>query len=889
MANADVSKLVQIIFAGDNKLSPVAKAVRADLADVGGGVAGSVGKLSDFTLGLAKVETTLLATGAAATAFAVNMAGDFDQRFRLIATLIDQPIDALGNFRQSILDFASGSTQPIEQITEALGIAIGQGIDYGKSLDLVATAEKAAVANKASLADSTKLLVSTLNAYGFEVGDAGRVSDVFFAAIRDGAISVGDLAEGFSRVAPIAKTAGVSFEEVNAALAVLTAIGIQPSEAITYLRSAITSIITPSKEASETAAALGIQFDAQALKSKGLAGVLADVGKAAGGNIEQMGKLFGNVEGLNAALALSGTNAAQFRTEIERMKNATGATDEAFAKMARSIDLGNQRIANAFKAGLIGIGQPLLDEFNGVQNAIAAIFAVIGSSASSGNLKVFVAQLEQFAQRLQATFEAIASNLPQALASADFSAFLRGIDDVAGAVGRLFDGADLTTADGLRNAIEKAGAAFALLSGYVAGAIDGIGPFLRNLAELAKLVLEINPETVKLAGAVGGVAVALTAIGASALALGPAATAIKGLFGALDGLAVLATSGKLAGISAQIGALAGVAGVGLASYELAKYADVYGKLNDVVFGDGRTLGTALYDFVHGVDAVSESVTDGAAAVDHFSQKITDVAQGVQESGAAVMSSEAAIDRYSNTLGRTEQNLQMLGLVTDKATGNLILLSEQQQRSANLAKDAEDAARGWRLELSNGVPTYTQVGRAAADAMDRAAKGTEKAKTESEKLREKLEQIASDERIKFFEIRSKVDIAAIEGLTERVKAAFTSIDNTISSTGDSLNSLFGDLLKAGSEWDKASVTKQIDLENKRRDEALKLQKELTEAQVSEMRARTRALDRGDALIKIKTDGLEPELKALMMAVVRAMHVEASRNGGTEFLLGLPKAP
>lgn len=889
MANADVSKLVQIVFSGDNKLSPVAKAVRSDLADVGSGVAGSVGKLSDFSLGVAKVETALLATGAAATAFAVNLAGDFDQRFRLIATLIDQPIDALGNFRQSILDFASGSTQPIEQITEALGIAIGQGIDYGKSLDLVATAEKAAVANKASLADSTKLLVSTLNAYGFEVGDAGRVSDVFFAAIRDGAISVGDLAEGFSRVAPIAKTAGVSFEEVNAALAVLTAIGIQPSEAITYLRSAITSIITPSKEASETAAALGIQFDAQALKSKGLAGVLADVGRATGGNVEQMGKLFGNVEGLNAALALSGTNAAQFRTELERMKSATGSTDEAFAKMAGSIEQGNQRIANAFKVGLIGVGTPLLDEFAGVQNAIAAIFSAIGSSASAGNLKAFVTQLEQFAQRLQATFEAIAANLPQALASADFSAFLRGVDDVAGAVSRLFDGADLRTADGLRSAIERAGAAFALLSDYAAGAIDGIGPFLRNLAELAKLVLEINPETIKLAGSVGGVAVALTAIGTSALALGPAATAIKGLFGALDGLATLATSGKLAGISSQIGALAGVAGVGLASYELARYADVYGKLNDVVFGDGRTLGTALYDFVHGVDAVSDSVTDGAAAVDHFSQKITDVAQGVQESGAAVMSSEAAIDRYSNTLGRTEQNLQMLGLVTDKATGNLILLSEQQQRSANLAKDAEDAARGWRLELSNGVPTYTQVGRAAADAMDRAAKGTEKAKTESEKLREKLEQIASDERIKFFEIRAKVDIAAIEGLTERVKAAFTSIDNTISSTGDSLNSLFGDLLKAGSEWDKASVAKQIDLENKRRDEALKLQKELTEAQVSEMRARTRALDSGDALIKIKTDGLEPELKALMMAVVRAMHVEASRNGGTEFLLGLPKAP
>jgi TP901 family phage tail tape measure protein len=101
----------------------------------------------------------------------------------------------------------------------------------------------------ADLDSTTKVLVSTQNSYGMQIGDAGKLSDLFFKIIDDGDISMNDLAASFAKVAPVAKIAGVSLEEIGAAIAVLTASGIKPAESIEYLRGAISNILSPSKVA----------------------------------------------------------------------------------------------------------------------------------------------------------------------------------------------------------------------------------------------------------------------------------------------------------------------------------------------------------------------------------------------------------------------------------------------------------------------------------------------------------------------------------------------------------------------------------------------------------------------------------------------------------------
>jgi len=80
-----------------------------------------------------------------------------------------------------------------------------------------------------------------------------------------------------------------------------------------------------------------------------------------------------------------------------------------------------------------------------------------------------------------------------------------------------------------------------------------------------------------------------------------------------------------------------------------------------------------------------------------------------------------------------------------------------------------------------------------------------------------------------------------------------------------------------------IEKQINEESRRRDELLDLQRDTVEAQVDMMRARTRAMDRGDAIIRVSGDGLAPYLEAFMWQILEAIQVRASQEG-LEMLLG-----
>ena len=87
------------------------------------------------------------------------------------------------------------------------------------------------------------------------------------------------------------------------------------------------------------------------------------------------------------------------------MKNATGATDEAFRRMSGALQLAGQNLQNAFQIALIGIGDRLLDESGGIVNALARIVLAVGDAAKSGGLKPLVDDLEAGFRRVQTRSE----------------------------------------------------------------------------------------------------------------------------------------------------------------------------------------------------------------------------------------------------------------------------------------------------------------------------------------------------------------------------------------------------------------------------------------------------------------------------------------------------
>jgi hypothetical protein len=148
----------------------------------------------------------------------------------------------------------------------------------------------------------------------------------------------------------------------------------------------------------------------------------------------------------------------------------------------------------------------------------------------------------------------------------------------------------------------------------------------------------------------------------------------------------------------------------------------------------------------------------------------------------------------------------------------------------------------------------------------------------------MEEIASNERIKNIEAIVSLNVAQLEADVKRVEATFASIDTTIKSTGDLLGSLFGNLIGTDDPFKSSKIESQIELENERRQKALDIQRQLAEAEIERIQAQTRALDRGDAIIKIDGTGLEPELEAFMWKILKKIRVMANAES-SDYLLGI----
>lgn len=874
---ADARKTIDLVFQGHDRTSAAFKAVTDRTSAFAGNIQTATQPIADVTTSLVKLEAGLLVTGAAATAFAVKFAGDFDGAFREIATLIDVPLAGLEEFRSSILTYATTSTQSLDNITASIYTAISAGIEYTDSIRFLTTAEQLAVAGRADLESTTRVLISTLNAYGVSVDEAGRFSDVLFTTVKQGQTTLPELAEGFSKITQSASQLNVPIETVGAALATLTAAGVPTQEALTSLRAVMTALIKPSSTASATAEQLGIDFSAAAVKSKGLEVVLREVADATGGSEELMAQLFGRVEGLASVFTLTGANAGNFADNLVAMAQAAGNTEQAFDKMADAFELVNQQILNNFQVLLAQVGLPLLDEYGQIADAISEIFAALSQELREGGaLEEISAFLESQFTELVTFFQGVAQALPDALEEADLSGFIDGLQAIGDALGGVFDGLDLTTAEGLGAAITAVADGFELLSQFTAGFIDSFGPAFDLIRETGGELLRLSPELARSAGEFGGFAKQANILSGALVQLLPSMQSLLAIVGVNQavGLAgAFANAGKA--LSGQTGLVARLGQTGLA-----------GAAGVAAFGIG-TLANQAAELATGT-SISTWATDLAIDLGLIDDEATNIVDGLNDV-------EPALDGLGSSARETGKSIEELDAeMLEIARGSRQVADETYSLESELAK-LTDTSRTYTNEAGEEVGILYDLsdalgeGEAATDEMSASLGrgtlsfvGVEKATKEATKAQEKFndaaEKMQHELKLAQIEAASKITTAQIEADAKTIVAAYESLNVTIDSTADLLGDLYG--LYASSDInlrEQFRIEEQIKLENERREEALDLQRRLTEEQIRMLKARADALASGQALINISGDGLKPHLEAFMWEILETIQVRTNAEG------------
>ncbi|WP_018871978.1 phage tail tape measure protein [Thioalkalivibrio sp. ALJ16] len=872
---ADKRSTVELIFQGIDRTGEATQAALRNAQSFSDSIGNVTAPIADFTKKAVAFEAALLGAGAAITAFSIKAAGDFDSAFREISTLIDQPVEDLGEFRDAILEYSQTSTQPLESITSAIYSAISAGVDYADSVEAVAQAEQLAVAGKADLNDSLTVLVSSLNAYGLEMEEAARFSDALFTAVQEGQTTLPELGNSLSRVTGLAATGGVEFEELLAAISALTATGTPTNEAITRIQQALSNIINPTQQARTMAAELGIEFNATTLRSEGLAGMLDMVAQATGGSEEQMGKLFGSTNGLLAVLDLTGNAAEGFAGSLDSMADNAGATDRAFADMAGSVEQQNQRVANSLRGLAIEIGGPLLEQYGGVTDALTAVFQAVGANVRDGQLGGLVGVVEGILADTESVFRSMAENMGEALEDADLSGFERGIDALREAVQNLFQNQDLSTAEGLASAMTTLADAFAGLSQFTAGVIESFQFLFDLMVRAGSATAELDDSLFRLAGRFGGIATQID------LVL-PLLNGLLGLmilnqgknlvFGANASAAALANLAKWLGPAG----LAGAAGWGIGSFLNDNIID---PLVNAVTENENTLGTWIYEVIHGTEEWESATRDMSTAQRDLAKDLGSTNEALEKQGRdydrIVNEMTEADDIARESKRRLAAEFEAQGLQWDATTGKI-------GETKTIIDGTEESNRRWVETMEGGVTTFTQVGKVFRGEMEGAKTATQEVAEQSDELKIALEELASNERIKYMEFEAQMNVAEVQAQAQEVEAVFGSINNTMDSTADLLGGLFGQL-EGASRWDQLDIRSQIERENRIREEAHERQMRMADAHIDALKERTKAMRRGDSMIKVDGAGLQPHLEAFMWEILRTIQVRVNEDG-LDMLLG-----
>jgi TP901 family phage tail tape measure protein len=937
---ADLTKTVEIIFGGKNEISGIVGDIGKkfdSLDDVAGKIAEPLAKAADSIL---KIDAALAALAIGGLALAIKAAGDFNGKFGEITTLISDTGAPIDKFKGDIKTYAVDSVKSIDDINQAIYTSISAGVDYKESIKFVNEAEKLSVAGRSALGDTTKVLVSVLNAYGQGTDQATKYSDIMFTTVKLGLTTMTELSSTLAQVTGLAANAGIPFETLSAAIAALTTTGMPTAQAITSIKAAIQNIIKPTGEAEKMAESLGLQFNAAALKTKGFEGVLWDAWRATGGSTEKMAELFGSVEALNAVLVLSADKTGKFKSSLEDIGKAAGATQAAYDKVANEFGNINQRLENSFKITLGEIGEKVMPEYGKVAGALSDLMKGIKVGVDSGAFDPLFDYLKTVGVNLSQWFAGVAKAFPEALTKLDFSKLISAFGSLGDAIGEYFGEMDLTKADDLAAALQTL---IDMVTGVVnitSGMAESFRPFAIAIKDFLVSLASGDEETQKAIGQILALAKVVEMAGLAfvgvILTIDQYKVSIVGMFNVVTGGAQLmwnglqivgdAIQGLFVILEGSVLTFAKVATLGLATL-IPGFNDLVAVVNESGVKVSKSIDQNGLDAARGLDKMAEGFKQLAAGADNATASVKDIpgqrttkvdldiSNMITDAGkAAIELTKIPKDVSIGAKADVAQFEYVRKYVTDTLPDGTTTIHEVVMNEASLTK-AKDNIKGVlpdtkvtdvQLKIDN-LKAQLAVAKKAVDEalpghqrteaqlvvkhlneqLNSANKELKAVFPEVKKIGVELETAKLKEQSaiiqKSIEWTAKVDITKLQEGTKIIEATFKSINTGIESSGDLMSKMFDALVK-GDYNDKRLITEQIEAEAKRRAALFEQQKIIIEQQIKLMQMRIEALARGDNKIQVQADGLKPHLEMILWEVLAACQVRANESAA-EFLLGV----
>jgi TP901 family phage tail tape measure protein len=722
--------------------------VGEDMRAFGEAVKASTDPLAQATAKALALNTALVGVASLVAGRAYESAKSYESALADLAKVLDGGMEAAKGYGAQLNQTAQQFAQNGQELVASMANFVQAGYTAKEAFDLVTESVKLKIAGDLEAAQSSELLVSILKGFRAEASEAAGVVDMLNEVSNKYATDVKQLAIGMAALSPIAKTMGFSMQETAGLLTPIIEVYRSGSEAADALKTSLQQLSAKTEPVKAALASIGVSQTDLNGKLRDGKDIFLDVAKAFVGlsdaqksyfaqelvGVEQAGRFGTVIQNLGGYLKV--TDAAF---------NSTGSAAKEVATRLETAEAAGKRADESFRQLSVTIGTAFKPQIQALVSATGDLAAAFDRSIKAGDLSPLLNVLKPQIAAVENLVRAMANNLEAALAGVDWRPLVNGLKAVSGELGEAFaklsEGMDLTTVDGLRDLLQAIINLLGNFSQFVAGAVDGLKPFIGALNTLFSAVSENSPELANLAGEISGLATSANQIipviskfGAAmfgavgeiaelALKIGLLVAAMKLLSAA--GIPVIGILGNLAraffalnpAVAGAITALTGfpglvtgmIAGVGALGYGIGTLIDRFTRWAT----GGQSVGTMVADLVDKLTGLNDRLTKNAPLEEQASQRAERLARAKQQAAAAAEQQAKAEEEAARqseahariqeqklknhaaeqeTIQRLTAQYAALGLIYDAATGQILRQGEataQQQQQSRELGDALD--------------------------------------------------------------------------------------------------------------------------------------------------------------------------------------------------------
>jgi len=276
-------------------------------------------------------------------------------RVKAVARATVQEYHALS---AAALQTSTTTRHSLSSIGEGMKFLAMAGFQAKEIAEMIPVVTRMATAGAVDMVSAADITTNILFGYGMAVEDLSKATDVLVAAFTGANVTLQLLGETFKHVGPVAKSAGMEFEEITAAAALLGNAGIQGSIAGTSLKSAISRLISPSNTAARILKRLGVETTTSEGKLRNLADIIEDLSKA-GATTADVLRIFGLRAGPSMARLLD-VGADALRQYTQRLRDSEGWAELIEAEQMQSFNAQLDLTKNIIHAFSVELGDVLL-------------------------------------------------------------------------------------------------------------------------------------------------------------------------------------------------------------------------------------------------------------------------------------------------------------------------------------------------------------------------------------------------------------------------------------------------------------------------------------------------------------------------------------------------